>query len=289
MSDEGRHVRIDDADLWVVERGPEDGLPLIVLHGGPGLDHHEFADYLDPLIARGVRLLLTDLRANGRSEATPPVTWTLERMAQDVIMLALAMKLGRYAVFGHSYGAFVALQNAVDFPGMSAATIVCCGVPSAKDLEAVDAALAAFEPAALRELVSASWAREADVQTQADVASLMHDQWAFHFKDANDPRIAEYEAKVAGTVYAPAVLRHFATAAYGGIEVEDRLTDVTQPVLLLAGRHDRACPASAAERMSRLLPNNELHVFEESAHMPFVEQPEEFLAVMGRFLAGVSR
>jgi pimeloyl-ACP methyl ester carboxylesterase len=117
----------------------------------------------------------------------------------------------------------------------------------------------------------------------------MHDQWAFHFADPSDPRIAEYEARSAGTVFGADVLRFFAQASDGGIEVEDRLQEVTQPVLLLAGRHDRACPPAAAERMAQRLPNNELHVFEESAHMPFVEQPEEYVRVVGDFLARVSR
>jgi pimeloyl-ACP methyl ester carboxylesterase len=116
----------------------------------------------------------------------------------------------------------------------------------------------------------------------------MHDQWPFHFRDPLDPRIADYEERTRGTVFSPDVLRFFAQASYGGIEVEDRLQEVTQPVLLLAGRNDRACPAAAAERMAQLLPNNELHVFEESAHMPFVEQPEEFLQVVGDFLGRAS-
>jgi hypothetical protein len=47
MSVEGELVRIDDTSLFVVERG--NGYPVIVLHGGPGLDHHEFADYLGKL------------------------------------------------------------------------------------------------------------------------------------------------------------------------------------------------------------------------------------------------
>ena len=129
MSCPGRSVRIDDCSLWVVERGPADGYPLLVLHGGPGLDHHEFGDYLDPLCDDGIRLLLVDQRAQGRSDPTPTATWTLERMAQDVIMLALALRLRRYAVLGHSYGAFVALQNAVDFPGQAVASIISGGGP----------------------------------------------------------------------------------------------------------------------------------------------------------------
>jgi proline iminopeptidase len=285
MSGPGASVRIDDCSLWVAERGPEDGFPLIVLHGGPGLDHHEFADYLDPVCDDGVRLLLVDQRAQGRSEPTPPSTWTLERMAQDVIMLALALKLRRYAVLGHSYGAFVALQNAVDYPGQAVVTVVSGGVASVRDLEGVADALESFEPAELREQVASSWERESSVTTSEEVARLLHDQLPFHFRDPNDPRIADYERRSAGAVYAPEVLRHFATAEYGGIDLEDRLPEVTQPVLVLAGRYDRVCPAEASERMARLLPRAELQVFEESAHMTFVEEPERYLNVVRAFIA----
>ena len=285
MSCPGTSIRIDDCSLWVVERGPEDGFPLIVLHGGPGLDHHEFADYLDPVCDEGVRLLLVDLRAQGRSEPTPPSTWTLERMAQDVIMLALALKHRRYALLGHSYGAFVALQNAVDYPGQAVATVVSGGVASVRDLDGVTDALEAFEPVELREQVASSWERESSVTRPNEVERLLHDQMPFHFRDPRDPRIAEYERRSAGAVHAPEVLRHFATAEYGGIELEERLVEVTQPMLVLAGRHDRVCPAEASERMARLLPRAELHVFEESAHMTFVEEPERYLEVLRGFLA----
>jgi proline iminopeptidase len=107
----------------------------------------------------------------------------------------------------------------------------------------------------------------------------------FHFREPRDPRIAEYERRSAGAVYAPEVLRHFAIAEYGGISLEDRLVDVTQPVLVLAGRHDRVCPAGASERMAQLLPGAELHVFEESAHMTFVEEPKRYVDVLLAFLA----
>jgi proline iminopeptidase len=135
----GEHVRIDDTSLWVVQRGEPTAYPIIVLHGGPGLDHHMFGDYLDPLTKR-FRLLLVDQRNQGRSERAPEHTWTLERMAQDVIMLARALGLERYAVLGHSFGAFVALQNAVDYPGMASQTIVSSGLPSARYLDAVSSA-----------------------------------------------------------------------------------------------------------------------------------------------------
>jgi proline-specific peptidase len=284
----GRLVAIDDTELWVVERGDPDAFPLIVIHGGPGLDHHEFADHLDPLTERGVRLLLTDIRANGRSPKAPEATWTLERHAQDVVMLARAMRLGRYAVLGHSYGALVSLQNAVDFPGMAAATIVSGGIPSMRFFAAVETNLASFEPAELRERVTRSWEQEPFVRTQDELARLMADQFPFHFADPLDPRIEVYLDRTRDTVYAPDVLRKLSAAGYGGIEVEDRLGDVAQPVLVLAGRHDRTCTVEASEAIASSIEGAELVVFEESGHMTFVEEPERYVDVVAGFLGRVA-
>jgi proline iminopeptidase len=277
----GQHVNIGDTRLFVVQRGQ--GYPLIVLHGGPGLDHHEFADYLDPLCDQ-FRLILVDLRAQGQSDHCTEETWTLEQMARDVVLLANALGLEKYALLGHSYGAFVALQNAVDFPGAAAQTIVSGGVPSSRFLEVVDKHLAEFEPEFLRKQVADSWARESSAQTQADFASLMHDQMPFHFGNPLDSRIAEYEERTAETIYSPAILRHFSEAEYGGIEVENRLKNVTQPVLVCTGRLDRVCTVGAAEATAAGLSNAELVIFERSGHMTFVEENERYIQVVRDFL-----
>src|ERR671938_875200 len=102
-------IDIGDTKLNVEERGAG-ALPLIVLHGGPGLDHTMFGSWLDPL-GDEVRLLLVDERAQGRSDPAPPETWTLAQHARDVEALAGALGLERYAVLGHSFGAFIALQH----------------------------------------------------------------------------------------------------------------------------------------------------------------------------------
>jgi proline iminopeptidase len=193
--------------------------------------------------------------------------------------------LENYAVLGHSYGALVALQNAVDFPGAAARTIISSGFPSARYLAWVDENLEKFEPVELRQQVTASWDREATVQTAEQVTELLADQLPFHFADPLDPRIADYAAKTAGAVNSAEVLRHFAVQEYGGIEVEDRLGRVSQPTLVLAGRHDRACSVAAAEAMANGIPNARLVVFENSGHMTFVEENEAYLAAVRDFLA----
>ncbi|MHB8511934.1 MAG: alpha/beta fold hydrolase [Actinomycetota bacterium] len=278
----GRHIDIADTKLYIEERG--EGIPMIVLHGGPGLDHHEFGDYLDPL-ADELKLIFVDERSQGLSDPTPPETWTLEQHATDVSLLARALELKRYIVLGHSYGAFITLQHAVDHPGDAAVSIISSGVPSTRFLQShIDAELAAFEPPSLRAQVTNSWSREKFAATQQDVESLLHDQLPFHFFDPYDPIINEYEKRSAGGVFAPDVLRKAASDEYGGIDVEDRLGTIPQPVLVLAGRYDRTCSLQAAEFMSGGIRDSELVVFEDSAHMTFVEENDRYLEVVRDFV-----
>jgi proline iminopeptidase len=284
----GRLIEVADTKLYVDERGEPSAFPLLVFHGGPGLDHTEFADYLDPLTEGGkYRLVLADERASGRSDRTAPAqTWTLERMAQDVSDLAASLHVSDgYATLGHSYGAFVVLHHAVGHPGEPRGTIVSAGIAAARWLAGVEGELAAFEPADLREQVTASWARETEVRTEAEVDALMTDQMPFHFRDPRGQPLAEYLRRTAGLArYSPDVIRHFAAQDYGGIDVEGRLGEATHPMLVLAGRHDRVCPAAASEDMASKLPDAELVVFEDSAHMMFVEERDRYLGVVRQFL-----
>jgi pimeloyl-ACP methyl ester carboxylesterase len=282
MEMSGRYVEIEDTRLYIEELGA--GLPLLVLHGGPGLDHHMFGDYLRPLSAH-FRVVYVDQRSQGRSDCSPEETWTIARMAQDIVSLAKSMDLGDYAVLGHSYGALVALQNAVDFPGEVLCTIVSSGFPSASYLSHVDENLRSFEPEALRGRVAASWAKESTVKTPEEVQALLADQMPFHFADPLDARIGEYERRTADAIFTPDVLRHFSSQDYGGIEVEDRLGEITQPLLVLAGRHDRISSIDAARAIAEKAPESELVIFEKSGHMTFVEETPRYLEVVTNFLS----
>jgi proline-specific peptidase len=282
----GRLVPVHDTHLFIVERGDPDALPLLVLHGGPGLDHTMFGDYLDPLGDR-YRLVLIDGRAQGRSDRnSDPASWTLAQHASDVSAVAAALGVEDYAVLGHSFGAFVALQHAADAPGAAVATIVSSGVPADRYLEEVAKGLAVFEPEELREQVTKSWEREASVATDEECKQLLADQLPWHFADPRDPRIAEFVAQTEHMRYSAAVLR--ASSLEGGglsIDVEKGLTHVSQPLLACTGRHDRTCVPAASERIAELAPKGELHIFERAGHMTFVESTDEYVRVVGDFLA----
>lgn len=274
---------VHETELYVDLRGPEDGFPLLVLHGGPGLDHTMFGAHLDPLADR-YRLVLIDEREQGRSaRGTDPATWNLHQHASDVSAVAAALGAQEYAVLGHSYGAFITLQHMADAPGAAKASIVSSGVPSTSFLAEVESGLTTFEPQELREQVTRSWEREATVETEQECRQLLIDQLPWHFADPRDQRIAALTFE--DMVPNPAVLRAASLEGGGlGIEVEDRLPHVSQPVLVLTGRHDRTCVPAASERIAELTPHAELHIFEDSGHFGFIEQPDDYLATVRAFL-----
>ena len=279
----GRHVRVGDTRLFVDERGS--GFPILVLHGGPGLDHHEFADYLDPL-GDHFRLVFMDMRSQGRSDPTPSQTWTIQRFAEDISALAAALELDRYAVLGHSFGGFVALVHAADQPAGVAATVVSGGVTSKDIMGDVETALAAIEPPALREQLAASWERESEVTTADGFADIVTEQMPFHFANPQDPRIGEYLDRAGAMVYSPGVLRHFASVGYGELDAAGALARVRHPVLVLAGRYDRVATAVAAAEAVAAADQDviELLVLERSGHMTFVEEQPHYLDVVLEFL-----
>ena len=144
------------------------GIPLIVLHGGPGLDHQMFRPYLDPLAA-DYRLLYVDERGQGRSERVDPATLSLDRFARDVDLLARTLRLDWFALLGHSFGAIIATYHAVEV-GTAGAYIISGGADES------DAMLADVE-ASLEELgeagkpIAASWEDEKTVQSAAAKAA----------------------------------------------------------------------------------------------------------------------
>src|ERR687883_933459 len=90
-----------------------DGFPVVVLHGGPGLDHTMFRPYLDPL-ANEFRLLYVDERGQGRSDRVDPSTLSLDVFARDVDRLAEALELDAFALLGHSFGAIITTYHATE-------------------------------------------------------------------------------------------------------------------------------------------------------------------------------
>jgi proline-specific peptidase len=270
----GRVVALEDGgELYVVEHGS--GYPVMLLHGGPGLDHHEFRPWLDPLGDMGLRLIYVDERGQGCSPRVDPATLSVRSFAQDIDRLAEAMELGDYAVLGHSFGAIIALSHALE-RGTASHYVISAGVASSEGLMAdVEREIDRFEPAAMRDQIRRSWDDEARLTTVEQARQNTAAQMPFHFWEMGDAYSRFMQADE--TVYAPEVLAHFAAQGYGEFEWLDHLRWIRRPMLVLVGRYDRTCTLARSEEIHREVEGSELIVIEKAAHMAHVEQPKAYI------------
>src|SRR3954464_12748835 len=157
----------DGYNLHVEEVG--NGFPLIVLHGGPGMDHSMFRPYLDSL-GDDFRLLYVDERGQGRSDRVEPATLSLDVFARDVDLLAEALQLDGFALLGHSFGAIIATWHATEL-GTATAYVISAGGDSSEELERdVEVSLAAMGEAG--KAIAASWEAEKTVETEEELLEL---------------------------------------------------------------------------------------------------------------------
>jgi pimeloyl-ACP methyl ester carboxylesterase len=278
-------VNVGDIELYVREEGA--GRPLVLLHGGPGLDGSVFFPEIAALAGDGVCLLAVDHRANGRSDAGDPARWTVPQMADDVEALIRELDLDRPIVMGHSFGSFVAQHHMAEY-GSAAGYVLMGTVDSVEELARIDERLAAFEPEDLREQVTRSWAQEATVQTAEESKQLMNDQLPFHMAEPEGALVRSLQENVGAIVFRPEVLRHFASGGeYGLVDNRERLRQRSVPVLVLSGELDRTTPAASAHRLAEILSDADEVVIPGAAHMLLQEQPEAALAALRAFLARV--
>lgn len=99
-----RHVTVNGVSFHVTEAGPEDGRPVLALHGWP--QHHwVYRDLLaDP--PAGLRIIAPDLPGYGWS-GPPPHRWAKEDVVTDVVALVDALGIDRFLLVGHDWGGYI--------------------------------------------------------------------------------------------------------------------------------------------------------------------------------------
>ncbi len=113
-----RHARlaVGDVSLDVVEAGPPDGPPVVLLHGFPDFWwgwRHQIAALADA----GFRVVAPDQRGYAHSDKPPGIdAYRLTHLVGDVVGLADALGLRRFALAGHDWGGVVAFATAARHP-----------------------------------------------------------------------------------------------------------------------------------------------------------------------------
>jgi pimeloyl-ACP methyl ester carboxylesterase len=274
--DWSRHLhRVDlpGASVNYVEIG--EGRPIVFVHGISG----SWQNWLEnlPHFGRGRRAIALDLPGFG---ASPMPSWELDMPSYGRLLHDFCEKLGieGATVVGNSMGGFIAVEAVTASPGrferlvlVSAAGILNTWNPEERAV-ATAWAWKVFGPQYARRsrfIVSRPRAREfvfrPFVRYPARLREdLLLEQIESGLKQADGFGDALH-----------AVIRH---------DIRERLSEIAMPTMILWGQSDRVIPMAAALSYHRRIPHSRLEIFERTGHVPQLERPARFNAVLDDFL-----
>jgi L-proline amide hydrolase len=266
--------------------------PVVICHGGPGAAH----DYTEPIanLSRfGRGCVLYDQLGCGKSTHLPDAPadfWTVQLFKDELVDLTRELGIAeRYAVVGQSWGGMLAMEHALDHPDGLRAIVV------------------ADSPASIP-----LWVEEAN-RMRADLPQDVQDTLTRHEADGTtetkeyaDAVRVYYDRHLCRVPWPDFVTRSFAQMdedptvyhtmngpsefhCIGSLKTWDitgRLPEISTPTLLVSGRYDEATP-HIVEQIHQRIPGAQWQVFEESSHMPHVEEPDAFLETVEAFLKAI--
>lgn len=271
--------------VWYQTVG-EGGIPLLCLHGGPGMAH----DYINPLadLADERMVVFYDQLGCGRSgRPDDPGLWTKERSVAEVAAVREALGLDRMHLFGNSWGGWLALQYTLDRQPSLESLIISSSPPSVERAVREMNVLRGRLPADVQQVLDDADARGIFDTPEYAAATMVF--YKRHLCRA-DPWPPNVEYSMGAGFGSGPYLTMWGPSEFGpvtgnldGWDITARLGEIRVPTLLTVGRHDEMWPSHMAD-MQAGIPGSELAIFEESSHMAFVEERDAYIATVRRFL-----
>src|SRR5512140_2527 len=273
-------IAVRDVSLYVEAVGR--GYPLLVMHGGPGGDHCTMLDLRKG--ADELKLVFYDHRCNGRSTGAPVSSMTWENLTADADALREKLGFEKWAVLGHSFGGYVALEYALRYPDrLSHLVLLDTGGDGRWSLENAPEVLArwGFSPRTVR--LARRW-------LNGQVPPWQFQLTLFRLGGAYNPHTSlrqlaremldgEWRTKAR-----PEALTYAARHLFPGWSVMDRLGEITVPTLVMAGREDFIFPPESQAELAAGIPNSRLRIIERAGHNPYSERTDEVMKAIADFI-----
>ena len=282
-------VRNGPAQLFVRDVG--DGLPIVVVHGGPDFDHEYLLPEMDRL-AGSFHLVYYDQRGRGRSffgELPEGITMATE--VDDLDRVREWFGFESIAVLGHSWGGLLAMEYAIRHPQRVSHLILMNSAPASRaDAIALREELARRRSPAqterMNELRSDPRFRAGDVEREAEYYRI-HFGTALNNPGHLDPVIRRLRAAFTedGIVAARAIedKLYEDTWARDHYDLIPALERLDIPTLIIHGDHDFV-PIDGVRRIAETIPGSRMVIVPECGHFAYLEQPDQTSTSIAAFL-----
>jgi proline iminopeptidase len=273
-------MRIRDVSLFVEVVGHGD--PLLLMHGGPGLDHVSLTPFRE--LADRHTVVLYDHRCNGRSTGASVESMTFESLTADADALREELGFERWAVLGHSFGGHVALEYALRYPERVSRLILLDSAGDARWSQEHAAEVLAGRGYGPKTVAVARRFYSGRIAPKDFVGAAIRLMPAYDHRFSL-LRLAREMLEGGWRMRTRPEALVFGGRMMRGWSVMARLGEIHAPTLVLAGRDDFLFPPESQALLAAGIPDARLRIIERAGHNPQSERRAETLVAVADFLA----
>ncbi|MBU1009838.1 MAG: proline iminopeptidase-family hydrolase [Bacteroidetes bacterium] len=283
---EGQYVAVHGGNIWYKVVGAEkQGVPLIVIHGGPGASH----DYLLPLekLADSRPVVFYDQLGCGFSERPDvPALWEAGRFVRELRQLIVHLGFREFVLLGQSWGTTIAAMFAFrkQLPGLKAMVLSAPMLQAQWWIDDQRKLLEMMPPQLVQEVERAE--KHGDFETQAyqDAMTAFYRKHLCRLEtwpDCLQSTFAKMNNKLYNHMWGPSEFTVRGTLF--SLDLSLKVEAIEVPVLYTCGEFDEATPQTC--RYYQLhTPGAALKVFNGASHMHHLESPEEYIDTVNEFM-----
>jgi pimeloyl-ACP methyl ester carboxylesterase len=270
-----RTLEIDGRRLHVIDTGGDKPV-LLWLHGLSGLWQNWLLNL--PAFMDRYRCVAPDLPGFGASEM-PRADISIPGYARTIDALCDQLGVDGPTVIGNSMGGFVGAELAISLPTRVDKLVLVSAAGLSTEYRHAQPLLVG---ARLWTLVTARTGARADGVVRRPRLRRLALQGVVRYPERLSPALTWELVQGAST---PGFLQGL--KANLDYSYRDRLARIEVPTLIVWGRNDMIVPVGDAERYERLIgANARKEIFEDTGHVPMLERPSRFNALLEQFLAG---
>lgn len=275
--------------VWYRINGKEhtNAVPLLVIHGGPGLSHYYMVPLVDLHNERPV-VLYDQLDSGNSDHPSDPSNWTVDRFVSEIPAVRSALGLDRVVIFGNSCGGLLALEYALTKPEGLVGLVLSSPVISMPRWTSDSVSLIEALPEDLKEIIDE---HEAAGTTDSEAYAKASGEFYKRHYCRLDPlpdfelksdELSNYAKQLA--MWGPCIT---ATGSLRDYDRTSRLREINVPTLITCGQYDTATPTACRDFAVRI-PNAELEVVADASRVAFTEKRKEYMTLLRRFLGKLS-
>lgn len=261
-----------------------EGEPLLIIHGGPVLDHSYLLPHLEPL-AQDYQLIFYDQRACGKSAVTvDSATMNLNGFVEDVEFIRRSFNLEKLNIFGHSWGGLIAMKYAIAHDDKIDRLILSSPMaPSTKDWVRENAEVAKLTaPEDQRKLNSISGS---GVLRTEDPSPYIKEMLELSFKSQfyNKEELSKLNVFVPKDYMLRSTIFGLLGPDLNDYDLWNDLENVQSKTLVVYGEIELG-GLMHGKKLASTMANGQFETIAKSGHFPFIESSEDYFSKIKTFL-----